>query len=85
MMWMWQDLEGQHAEKKKAYEIAMVGSSSRTAALEQEVAALRAEIEGNESRLHWLGEAMTLLEQQSQRIARPSDFADTVRRSGMLY
>ena len=85
MMWMWQDLEGQHAEKKKAYEIAMVGSSNRTAALEQEVAALRAEIEGNESRLHWLGEAMTLLEQQSQRIARPSDFADTVRRSGMLY
>ena len=58
----------------------MVGSSNRTAALAQEVAALRAETESNESRLHWLGEAMALLEQQSQRIAKPSDFADTVRR-----
>lgn len=60
--------------------MAMVGSSNRTAALEQEVAALKAEIESNESRLHWLGEAMVLLEQQSQRIAKPSDFADTVKR-----
>ena len=73
-------MEGQHAEKKKAYEIAMVGSSNRTAALEQEVAGLRTEVESNESRLLWLGEAMALLEQQSQRIAKPSDFADTVRR-----
>ena len=77
---MLQDLEGQHAERKKAYEMAMVGSSNRTAALEQEVVALRAEVESNKSRLRWLGEAMALLEQQSQRIAKPSDFADTVKR-----
>ena len=75
-----QELEGQHGDQKKAYDAAVASSSGRVAALEQEVQGLQSEVEGSESRLHWLGQAAALLEQQSQRIAKPAEFAATVSR-----
>lgn len=49
-----QDLEGEHREKKAAYESLVAGYESNRAQLEKEVKAMREERAAEESRFHYL-------------------------------